>query len=185
MIIGSLGLSWATAEENKIKAESDICAEVKKVLPSEPSNPNFCAELMKSLSSESTKEAKDFISAEEVKTVADLDFGTEFTKALSPKNEDYTKDDKKANAAKNILIFADTYIAESDYAAALDILGDTPDGSAKWYEIYGSAALGDRKQSKALWAFKEARKLYEEQGDAKKVNNMNAMINALSPSEKE
>ncbi len=116
------------------------------------------------------------------------DFGAMFTKALSSteKNaekaeDEISEEDKIARAQKNILVFADTHIAESDYAAALDLLGETPDGSAQWYEIYGSAALGDRQQSKALWAFTEAKKLYEEQDNSSKVNEMRAMINALTP----
>lgn len=104
------------------------------------------------------------------------DFGAEFTKHL-PKKETMD-DDAKKEALRG---FADTHVAEGDYQRALSLLGETPDGTVDWYEVYGSAANGDRNQKKALWAFKEAKKIYESQGNTDKVNEMTALINTLEP----
>ncbi|MFV0321271.1 MAG: hypothetical protein ACK5LE_02675 [Alphaproteobacteria bacterium] len=117
-----------------------------------------------------TAQAEDFVRTPEP------DFGAEFTKNL-PKKDSMDEDAKKA-ALRG---FADTYLAEGDYVRALSLLGETPDGTVEWYEVYGSAANGDRNQKKALWAFKEAKKMYEAQGNSDKVNQMNALINTLEP----
>lgn len=114
--------------------------------------------------------------AEEFVRAPDPDFGTEFTKH-SPKK------DVMSDEAKNATLrsYADTYLAEGDYERALSLLGSKPDGTVEWYEVYGSAANGNREQSKALWAFKEAKKMYEAENNAAKVNEMNALINTLEP----
>lgn len=201
--------SVAFAEEINFGTQPDFSAEFTQILSNEPRGEAQeilemigRAELEKMLASEPTEELKEILVAlgsaklkrasasaakpmeKGDKTDSSLTSGAieaEFTKALQTKKPKKRPNEMTSQALLNI---ADTHIAESDYGAALDILGDNPDGSAQWYEIYGSAALGDRQQAKALEAFTNAKKLYEEQGKADKVNQMNAMINALTPREK-
>ncbi|MFV0431369.1 MAG: hypothetical protein ACK5MJ_04230 [Alphaproteobacteria bacterium] len=115
------------------------------------------------------------------------DFGAEFTQFLKNKpsvtEDETTKKMPMSDAAKQEALrgYADTHIAEGNYPEALNLLGEKPDGTAEWYEIYGSASLGDRSQKKALWAYKEAKKLYEQQGNEKKAHQMDVLINTLTP----
>ncbi len=197
-------LSSEPNQETREVLEAIGLAEVKRILTTESSKETKeilaaigAAKLKKIVSTEAGQKANAFAAAVSItpKTKANLasetkpqntsksqlgasptagDIATEFTKALSGAQGDRT-------TPEAILNFADTHISEGDYSAALDILTDTPDGTPEWYEVYGSAALGDRQQKKALKAYIEAKKLYEQQGNKDKVNQMNAMIKSLSP----
>lgn len=191
-------LSGEPTEETKEILAAIGLAELKKIVSDEPTEETKeilaaigAAKLQKVLSpkdKESSASLAAPIASVEIKeepkeaplskiTEPAIDIETVFKKALSAEKN-------KQSTSQAILAMADTHIAESNYGAALDLLGDNPDGTAQWYEVYGSAALGDRQQAKALEAFTHAQKIYEEQGKSDKVNQMNAMINALTPREK-
>lgn len=202
--------SVAFAENINFGAQPDFSTEFTQILSSEPKGEAQeilemigRAELEKMLAGEPTEELKQILvtlGAAKLKRAttgamespsepmgkgdkanSPLTSGSveaEFTQALSPQKP---KKISKEMTAQTILNIADTHISESNYGAALDVLGENPDGTAEWYEVYGSAAMGDRQQSKALEAFTKAKELYEAQGNESKVNQMNAMINALTP----
>ncbi len=113
-----------------------------------------------------------------------IDFGELFKKGKQTEQTKLSDQELEDMATKDeiLLSAADTYNAESDYVRALEFLHQMDlKYTARWCDVAAAAYLGDRQYVKAKEAFICAKKEYEAEGNAKKVHDMQAHINFLTP----
>lgn len=122
-----------------------------------------------------------------IATAQTKDSSVDFEALFKGKKTEQTmpSDEKiEAMAVKDeiLLSAADAYNAESDYVRAIDLLEQMElKYTSRWCDVAASAYLGDRQFTKAKEAFICAKDAYEKEGNTKKVHDMQAHINFLTP----
>ncbi len=90
--------------------------------------------------------------------------------------------EKLATQDQVLLSAADSYNAEGDYNFALKLLHKMQlTHTSRWCDVAGSSYLGDRQYAKAKEAFECAQAEYAKEGNEKKVRDLQAHIDFLTP----